>query len=115
MGTAGKTKNRSSEITRYHGLPQPARWRGACGIMRFMTAWIDTHCHLDAAEFSHDRAAVRARAAEQGVGHCVLPAVEVANFAAVRDLAHEGGDSYGLGIHPLCTGGAGDDDLGRLD
>jgi TatD DNase family protein len=83
--------------------------------MRSMTPWIDTHCHLDAAEFSHDRAAVRARAAEQGVGHCVLPAVEVANFAAVRDLAHEGGDSYALGIHPLCTGRAGDDDLRRLD
>jgi TatD DNase family protein len=83
--------------------------------MRFMTAWIDTHCHLDAVEFSPDRAAVRARAAEQGVGHCVLPAVEVANFAAVRDLAHEGGDSYGLGIHPLCTGRADADDLLRLD
>jgi TatD DNase family protein len=83
--------------------------------MRFMTAWIDTHCHLDAVEFSPDRAAVRARAAEQGVGHCVLPAVEVANFDAVRDLAHEGGDSYGLGIHPLCTGRADEDDLRRLD
>jgi TatD DNase family protein len=83
--------------------------------MRFMTAWIDTHCHLDAVEFSPDRAAVRARAAEQGVGHCVLPAVEVANFAAVRDLAHEGGDSYGLGIHPLCTGRAEEDHLRRLD
>jgi TatD DNase family protein len=80
-----------------------------------MTAWIDTHCHLDAGEFSHDRASVRTRAAQRGVGHCVLPAVEVANFAAVRDLAHEGGDSYGLGIHPLCTGRAAQDDLRRLD
>jgi TatD DNase family protein len=80
-----------------------------------MTAWIDTHCHLDAGDFSRDRAGVRARAAEQGVDHCVLPAVEVANFAAVRDLAHEGGDSYGLGIHPLCTGRAVEGDLRRLD
>jgi TatD DNase family protein len=83
--------------------------------MRFMTAWIDTHCHLDAVEFSRDRAAVRARAAQQGVGHCVLPAVEVANFGAVRELAHRGGDSYGLGIHPMCTGRAADGDLQRLD
>jgi TatD DNase family protein len=80
-----------------------------------MTPWIDTHCHLDAGEFSRDRAAVRARAAREGVGHCVLPAVEVANFGAVRDLAHQAGDSYGLGIHPLCTGRAADDDLHRLD
>jgi TatD DNase family protein len=80
-----------------------------------MTPWIDTHCHLDAAEFSPDRDSVRARAAAQGVGHCVLPAVEVANFSAVRDLAHEGADSYALGIHPLCTGRAAEDDLRRLD
>ena len=63
-----------------------------------MTAWIDTHCHLDAAEFSSDRDGVRARARAQGVAHCVLPAVEAANFAAVRELAREGRDSYGLGI-----------------
>jgi TatD DNase family protein len=80
-----------------------------------MSAWIDTHCHLDAAEFAGDRAGVRARAAQEGVLHCVLPAVEVANFRAVRDLAHQGGDSYGLGIHPMCTGRAGEDDLERLD
>jgi TatD DNase family protein len=80
-----------------------------------MPAWIDTHCHLDAAEFSADADAVRARAAEASVIHCVLPAVEVSNFAAVRALAHRHGDSYALGIHPLCTGRACTDDLERLD
>jgi len=77
--------------------------------------WIDSHCHLDAAEFAPDVAAVRARAAAQGVAHCVLPAVEAANFDAVRRLAHDGGDSYALGIHPLYVGRAQDDDLARLD
>lgn len=80
-----------------------------------MPAWIDTHCHLDAAEFSADTAAVRARAAGREVVHCVLPAVEVANFAAVRALAHRYGDSYALGIHPMCTGRARPEDLDRLD
>lgn len=80
-----------------------------------MTAWIDTHCHLDAAEFSADGAAVRARAAAQGVVHCVLPAVEVGNFNVVRELAHRHGDSYALGIHPMCTGSAAPEDLDRLD
>ena len=41
-----------------------------------MTAWIDTHCHLDAPEFAADAAAVRLRAADAGVAHCVIPAVE---------------------------------------
>jgi TatD DNase family protein len=80
-----------------------------------MAFWIDTHCHLDAAEFAADRAQVRARAAAAGVGHCVLPAVEVANFDAVRALAHEHGDSYALGIHPLFTGRASEADLEALD
>ncbi len=80
-----------------------------------MTFWIDTHCHLDAAEFLPDAALVRARAAQNGVAHCVLPAVEVANFEAVRQLAHAGGDSYALGIHPLYVRHAQDADLARLD
>lgn len=80
-----------------------------------MAPWIDTHCHLDAPEFAPDRDQVRARAAQAGVRLCVLPAVEVANFDAVRQLAHAHGDAYALGIHPLCTGRAADDDLGVLD
>ncbi|WP_426145896.1 TatD family hydrolase [Polaromonas sp. DSR2-3-2] len=80
-----------------------------------MTSWIDTHCHLDAAEFSADLADVRARALAQGVMHCVLPAVAVGNFEAVRLLAHQFGDSYALGIHPLCVPGAQDADLQALD
>lgn len=80
-----------------------------------MTFWIDTHCHLDAGEFLPDVAAVRARASARQVGHCVLPAVAVSNFAAVRLLAHEFSDSYALGIHPLCVPEAQDADLQALD
>ena len=63
--------------------------------------WIDTHCHLDAPELAKDALEVRKRAQQGGVQHCVIPAVEVANFEAVRSLAHAGGDGYCLGIHPL--------------
>ena len=79
-----------------------------------MAGWIDTHCHLDAPEFAPDVDAVRAAAAQAGVAHCVLPAVELANLQAVRDLAHRHGDSYALGIHPLFTPVAGDEDLPAL-
>ena len=86
-------------------------------MIRRMDVWIDTHCHLD--EFAdHGGAALadaeRARAAQAGVAHCVLPAVELANLQAVRDLAHRHGDSYALGIHPLFTPVAGDEDLPAL-
>ncbi len=65
--------------------------------------WIDTHCHLDAAEFAADRAAVWQRARAAGVTMAVIPAIDAANFDAVRALAHELGVAYALGIHPLCV------------
>lgn len=80
-----------------------------------MTVWIDTHCHLDAAEFASDYLAVRARATGMQVRHCVMPAVAVANFARVRALAQTCGDSYALGIHPLYVKDAGETDLLELD
>ncbi len=80
-----------------------------------MTAWIDTHCHLDAPEFDADRSTVRREAAAHGVGHCVIPAVERSNWDTVRLLAHQHGDSYALGIHPLYTGRAGDVDVAFLE
>lgn len=92
--------------------------------------WIDTHCHLDAREFDADRDGVTRAAAEAGVSGIVLPAVAVSNFDAVRALAHAStsagtdagaGDGaaraacvYALGIHPLCTPGAGQADLDEL-
>lgn len=79
-----------------------------------MTAWIDTHCHLDAPEFDTDRDTVRAAARAHGVLHCVIPAVERGNWSTVRALAHQYGDSYALGIHPLYTSRADDGDLDRL-
>jgi TatD DNase family protein len=76
--------------------------------------WFDTHCHLDAPEFDADRDAVVARARAAGVAQVVIPAVEPANFDAVRALAHRHGFAYALGIHPLCVERAGEDDLARL-
>ncbi len=77
---------------------------------------IDTHCHLDAAEFADDRQQVIARAAHAGVQVIVIPAVERGNFSVVRDLAHSfRGGAYALGIHPMCVPQAGDGDLAALD
>lgn len=85
---------------------------------RYTAMWIDTHCHLDAPEFGADHAlavAARERAAVLGVGRCVIPAVEHANFDTVRELAHRLDDAYALGIHPLCVPRAQDSDLDALD
>lgn len=76
--------------------------------------WIDTHCHLDAAEFDADRDAVIDRARTAGVAQIVLPAVGRTNFETVRSLAHAHGFAYALGIHPLFVEQAPDDDLACL-
>lgn len=86
--------------------------------MMATTLWIDSHCHLDAPEFRVEPGVilhVRERAWACGVGLCVIPAVERANWLAVRELAHRLGDAYALGIHPLFVPQAQDDDLAALD
>ena len=80
-----------------------------------MTNWIDTHCHLDAIELCLDVEQVTTRACKAGVAHCVLPAVSVGNFEAVRTLAHRYDYSYALGIHPLSVPQAAAADLNALD
>ncbi|MDR2030917.1 MAG: TatD family hydrolase [Azoarcus sp.] len=77
---------------------------------------IDTHLHLDATEFDADRAAVLARARARGVAGFVVPAVERAGFGKVLALAAAEPDVFpALGIHPLHTARATDDDLATLD
>ena len=76
---------------------------------------IDTHCHLDAPEFDHDRIQVIQRSYENGVRCMVVPAVACSNFQAVIDLAVANPACvYALGIHPLYVQQAQDADLDYL-
>lgn len=63
---------------------------------------IDSHCHLDAAEFDADREAVIARAREAGVVHQVIPAVEAAGWPALHALCRDAPDLHpAYGLHPM--------------
>ena len=65
---------------------------------------IDTHCHLDAAEFDADRDAVASAARQSGVAGMVVPAVAPGNFAAVRACClRYAGCFPAYGTHPLCV------------
>ena len=77
--------------------------------------WIDTHCHLDAAEFDADRDAVREVARAAGVTRCVIPAVHAAHWTQVAHLAERHGDAYAMGINPLYVPQAQEADLLALD
>jgi TatD DNase family protein len=64
--------------------------------------YIDTHCHLDAAEFEPDREAVYARARAAGVGVQVIPAVTEANCDAVAGCCQRfPGCVPAWGMHPM--------------
>jgi TatD DNase family protein len=76
---------------------------------------IDTHCHLDAAEFDADRDEVHAAAWAAGVGQIVVPAVAVDGFSRVKiSVARYPGCVAAYGIHPLYVTQASEADLAVL-
>jgi len=76
---------------------------------------IDTHCHLDAAEFDADRDAVHAAALAAGVARIVVPAVAVDGFERVKSTcARYPGCVAAFGIHPLYVMQAREADLAVL-
>jgi TatD DNase family protein len=77
--------------------------------------FIDTHCHLDAAEFGTDQAGLLEAAQRAGVGRIVVPAVERANFAAVAELCQRHSACLpAFGIHPMYVARATPEDLSVL-
>ncbi len=73
---------------------------------------IDTHCHLDAAEFTADRDAVVARAIEAGVAGIVIPAIGRSNFTEVASLCRTHVLCFpAYGIHPMYVDQAHESDL----
>ncbi len=73
---------------------------------------IDSHCHLDAAEFGRAAAEVADEAAAKGVRWIVVPSVERANFDTVAAMAQGHASCvYALGIHPMYVPHAAEHDL----
>jgi len=64
--------------------------------------FIDTHCHLDAAEFGDTQAGLVRAAQAAGVERIVVPSVERANFEIVRELCERfPACAPAWGIHPM--------------
>jgi len=77
--------------------------------------FIDTHCHLDAAEFGDTQADVVHNAAAAGVTRLVIPSVACSNFEVVRKLCTQYPNcSPAYGIHPMYTDDATPGDLETL-
>ena len=67
-----------------------------------MIPFIDTHAHLDGAEFAEDRAAVVQRAKEAGASQVFIPAIDLPSLDTVMDFCHQFPDfAYPMvGLHP---------------
>lgn len=77
--------------------------------------FIDTHCHLDAAEFGDDQPQLLQAAHEAGVERIVVPSVSAGNFAEVRRLCENlPGCFPAYGIHPMYIDDASEADLATL-
>jgi len=65
---------------------------------------VDSHCHLDAAEFDGDRSAVVQRARAAGVQRQVIPAVDAAGWPKLGDIcAADSGLFPAYGLHPIAV------------
>ncbi|NNM79005.1 MAG: TatD family hydrolase [Gallionella sp.] len=76
---------------------------------------IDTHCHLDAAEFGETQAEVCRNAMAAGVHRLIVPSVSRSNFIAVQSLCGQHPGCFpAYGIHPLYVEQSKTDDLVQL-
>ena len=76
---------------------------------------VDTHVHLDAAEFAADAHTLIAQARAAGVGRFVVPAVTPATFDGITRLAAAHASvAPAWGLHPLYVEGLPEDALARL-
>jgi TatD DNase family protein len=63
---------------------------------------VDSHAHIDVAEFDADRNSVLARARSAGVTRQIVPAIALGGFAKLRDLCRsESGLHPAYGLHPM--------------
>lgn len=76
---------------------------------------IDTHCHLDAAEFDGIRDLAVAEAHAASVSHIMVPAVLAAGFAGTLAMRERFGCLIGFGLHPIYVAEHQDEHLAELE
>ena len=74
--------------------------------------FIDTHCHLNAAEFGNSQGTLVQAAQNAGVGCIVVPSIACTDFHVVHEIcAQLPCCAPAYGIHPMYTGDARPEDL----
>lgn len=76
---------------------------------------VDAHCHLDFAQFDHDRQGVFEAAKAVGVSHFVVPGTTRSCWQQVLALAERADTSVCLGLHPYFVLQHQEADIAALD
>lgn len=77
---------------------------------------IDSHCHLDVADFDADRQQVLTHARQIGVKGFVVPGVIRRDWSRIKALAEQEEDVYpAYGLHPMFVASHREEDLDALD
>jgi len=77
---------------------------------------IDSHCHLDALEFSHEQDVIIKNALHHGVEKIIIPAVNRKSFDDVIELRKKFPNCfYALGFHPMYIHDMKDGDMDTLE
>ena len=81
-----------------------------------MGGLVDTHCHLDVAEFAADRDAAVTAARAAGITQIVVPAIAAPSFVDVQKTCHEIPEAVAAyGLHPVYLEDHRPEDLDVLD
>lgn len=77
---------------------------------------IDTHCHLDVADFDRDRNDVLERCRSLDVSKIIVPAIESKSWSNLLELCHLNKNLYpALGLHPVFIDQHHADDIEKLE
>jgi len=76
---------------------------------------IDSHCHLDFAQFDHDRDEVLARCRALDINDIIIPGVRCASWDMVLKICQQSDMlHYALGLHPMFMQDHSEDNIARL-
>jgi len=76
---------------------------------------VDSHCHLDVADFDADRDTVLADCRVQGVTRIVVPGIVAPGWDKLLQVCQQPGLYPALGLHPVYLDEHGEDDLKMLE
>src|SRR5262249_51632890 len=97
LQASSRSRNEAAQAA--GGVSALCRGGGAGGLNRSML--VDSHCHLDFADFGAEREEVLARARRAGVGTMLTICTKISEFNAVRELAEAHSELWcSVGIHP---------------